>query len=69
VERLLRSRFGANFLLLAGAASIPAAGMHFLSREEPAPISGRDHLIIMAVGSLVAALASPRADVVGRAHA
>src|SRR4051794_27025856 len=32
--------------------------MHFLSREEPAPISGRDHLIIMAVGSLVAALAS-----------
>jgi HD-GYP domain-containing protein (c-di-GMP phosphodiesterase class II) len=58
VERLLRSRVGANLLLLAGAASIPAAGMHFLSREEPAPISGRDHLIIMAFGSLVAALAS-----------
>jgi HD-GYP domain-containing protein (c-di-GMP phosphodiesterase class II) len=58
VERLLRSRVGANLMLLAGAATVPAAGMHFLSREEPAPISPTGHLVIMAVGSAIAAAAS-----------
>jgi len=58
VERLLRSRIGANLVLLAGAASLPAAGMHFLSREEPAPISPTGHLVVMAVGSAIAAAAS-----------
>jgi HD-GYP domain-containing protein (c-di-GMP phosphodiesterase class II) len=58
LDSLLRSRTGANLVLLTAGAIVPAAGLHFLSRTESAPISGTGHLIVMALGSLTAALAS-----------
>jgi HD-GYP domain-containing protein (c-di-GMP phosphodiesterase class II) len=58
VDRLLRSRFGSNLLLIAASAALPAASVHFLMREGNAPISGKGHLFVMAVGASVAAVAS-----------
>ena len=58
MDRILRSRWGSNLLLIAGSAAVPAASVHFLMREGNAPIDGREHLLIMAVGAAVAALAS-----------
>jgi HD-GYP domain-containing protein (c-di-GMP phosphodiesterase class II) len=58
VDWLLRSRFGSNLTLIAASAAVPAAVMHFFVSEEQAPITAREHLGIMAVGSTVAALCS-----------
>jgi HD-GYP domain-containing protein (c-di-GMP phosphodiesterase class II) len=58
VDWLLRSRFGSHLFLIAGSAIVPAAAMHALTRGGEAPVSGLAHLIIMAVGSTIAATAS-----------
>lgn len=58
MDQLLRSRFGSNLLLIAASAALPAAAVHFLMGEGAAPIRGAGHLFVMAVGALVAALAS-----------
>jgi putative nucleotidyltransferase with HDIG domain len=58
VDRLLRSRFGSNLTLIAASAAVPAAVMHFFVSEDKAPITAREHLGIMAIGSLVAAVCS-----------
>jgi putative nucleotidyltransferase with HDIG domain len=58
VDRLLRSRLGSNLTLVAASAAVPAAVMHFFVSEEQAPITAREHLGVMAVGSLVAAVCS-----------
>ena len=57
VDWLLRSRFGAHLFLIAGSAAVPAAAMHALSRGGEAPVSGIYHLLVMAVGSAIAAAA------------
>ena len=58
MDWILRSRWGSNLLLIAASAVVPAAGVHFLMNEGRAPISGTGHLLIMAVGASVAAVAS-----------
>ena len=58
MDRLLRSRFGSNLTLIAASAAVPAAVMHFFVSEDKAPITAREHLGVMAVGSLVAACCS-----------
>jgi putative nucleotidyltransferase with HDIG domain len=58
VDRLLRSRLGSNLTLIAAAAIVPAAAMHFLVSEDRAPVTAVQHMVIMAVGSSIAALAS-----------
>jgi hypothetical protein len=58
MERILRSRWGANLLLIAASAALPAASVHFLMTEGNAPISGKGHLFVMAIGASVAAVAS-----------
>jgi HD-GYP domain-containing protein (c-di-GMP phosphodiesterase class II) len=58
MDRLLRSRLGSNLLLIAASAAVPAASVHFLMREGNAPISGKGHLFVMAIGASVAAVAS-----------
>jgi HD-GYP domain-containing protein (c-di-GMP phosphodiesterase class II) len=58
MDRLLRSRFGSNLLLIAASAAVPAASVHFLMREGNAPINGKEHLFVMAIGAAVAAFAS-----------
>ena len=58
MDRLLRSRFGANLTLIAASAAVPAAVMHFLVSEDKAPVTAIQHLFIMAIGSGVAATAS-----------
>jgi len=58
VDRLLRSRLGSNLTLIAASAAVPAAVMHFFVSEDKAPITAREHLGVMAVGSLVAAACS-----------
>ena len=58
MDRLLRSRLGSNLLLIAASAAVPAASVHFLMGEGNAPISGKGHLLVMAVAASVAAVAS-----------
>jgi HD-GYP domain-containing protein (c-di-GMP phosphodiesterase class II) len=58
VDWLLRSRFGSHLFLIAGSAAVPAAAMHALTRGGEAPVSGVAHLIVMAIGSSIAASAS-----------
>jgi HD-GYP domain-containing protein (c-di-GMP phosphodiesterase class II) len=58
MERILRSRLGANLLLIAASAALPAASVHFLMGEGNAPITGTGHLFFMAIGASVAAVAS-----------
>ncbi|MDX6686086.1 MAG: hypothetical protein QOF86_2214 [Baekduia sp.] len=58
MDRLLRSRLGSNLTLIAASAAVPAAVMHFLVSEDKAPVTALQHLLIMAVGSTIAALAS-----------
>jgi putative nucleotidyltransferase with HDIG domain len=58
VDRLLRSRLGSNLTLIAASAAVPAAAMHFLVSEEKAPVTAIQHLVIMAIGSSIAALSS-----------
>jgi putative nucleotidyltransferase with HDIG domain len=58
MNRILRSRLGSNLLLIAASAVVPAASVHFLMREGDAPISGKGHLLVMAIGASVAAVAS-----------
>jgi len=58
VDRLLRSRLGSNLTLIAASAAVPAAVMHFLVSEEVAPVTATQHLLVMAVGSSIAALSS-----------
>jgi HD-GYP domain-containing protein (c-di-GMP phosphodiesterase class II) len=58
VDRLLRSRLGSNLTLIAASAIVPAAAMHFLVGEDRAPVTAAQHLVIMAVGSTIAAIAS-----------
>jgi hypothetical protein len=41
MEWILRSRLGANLLLIAASAALPAASVHFLMTEGNAPISGK----------------------------
>jgi len=65
VDRLLRSRLGSNLTLIAASAAVPAAVMHFFVSEDKAPITAREHLGIMAVGSLVAGLCSVTLMVAG----
>jgi HD-GYP domain-containing protein (c-di-GMP phosphodiesterase class II) len=57
MDRLLRSHVRAYLFLIAAAAVIPAAAMHFIA-DEPAGIPARDHLLIMAIGAGIAATAS-----------
>jgi HD-GYP domain-containing protein (c-di-GMP phosphodiesterase class II) len=57
VDLLLRSRFGSHLFLIAGSAIVPAAALHALSRGGEAPVSGLAHLIVMAIGSSIAAVA------------
>jgi hypothetical protein len=49
---------GANLLLIAASAALPAATVHFLMGEGDAPIGGKEHLFVMAIGASVAAVAS-----------
>lgn len=58
MDRILRSRLGSNLLLIAASAIVPAASVHFLLKEGNAPISGEGHLLFMAIGASVAAVAS-----------
>jgi HD-GYP domain-containing protein (c-di-GMP phosphodiesterase class II) len=58
MDRILRSRWGSNLLLIAASAVMPAAAVHFLLREGNAPIGGKQHLLVMGVGSSVAAVAT-----------
>jgi hypothetical protein len=58
MDWILRSRWGANLLLIAASAVVPAASVHFLMNEGRAPISGPGHLLIMGVGASIAAVAS-----------
>jgi HD-GYP domain-containing protein (c-di-GMP phosphodiesterase class II) len=58
MDRFLRTRLGANLLLIAAASALPAAAMHFLFGEGAAPVSGTGHLLIMSVGASIAAAAS-----------
>jgi HD-GYP domain-containing protein (c-di-GMP phosphodiesterase class II) len=58
MDRLLRSRLGSNLTLIAASAAVPAAVMHFLVSEDKAPVTAVQHLLIMAVGSSIAAIAS-----------
>jgi putative nucleotidyltransferase with HDIG domain len=58
MDRLLRSRLGSNLTLIAASAAVPAAAMHFVVSEKQAPVTATQHLIIMAIGSTIAALAS-----------
>jgi HD-GYP domain-containing protein (c-di-GMP phosphodiesterase class II) len=58
MDRLLRSRLGSNLLLIAASAAVPAASVHFMMREGNAPIDGKGHLLVMAIGASVAAVAS-----------
>jgi len=58
VDRLLRSRLGSNLTLIAASAAVPAAVMHFLVSEKQAPVTAIQHLLIMAIGSTVAAFSS-----------
>jgi putative nucleotidyltransferase with HDIG domain len=58
VERFLRTRIGANLLLITAASAIPAAALHFLFGEGAAPVSGTGHLLIMSIGASIAAVAS-----------
>jgi HD-GYP domain-containing protein (c-di-GMP phosphodiesterase class II) len=58
MQRFLRTRLGANVLLIAAAAALPAATLHFLFGEGAAPIDGTGHLLIMSIGSSIAAAAS-----------
>jgi HD-GYP domain-containing protein (c-di-GMP phosphodiesterase class II) len=44
--------------LIAASAIVPAASVHFLVREGNAPISGKEHLLVMAIGASIAAAAS-----------
>jgi len=57
MDRLLRSHVRAYLFLIAAAAVIPAAAMHFIA-DEPAGIPARDHLLMMAIGAGIAATAS-----------
>jgi HD-GYP domain-containing protein (c-di-GMP phosphodiesterase class II) len=57
VDWLLRSRLGSHLFLIAGSAAVPAAALHALTRGGDAPVSGVGHLVIMAVGSSIAAFA------------
>ena len=57
VDWLLRSRLGSHLFLIAGSAAVPAAALHALTRGGEAPVSGVGHLVIMAVGSSIAAFA------------
>jgi putative nucleotidyltransferase with HDIG domain len=57
MDGLLRSHVRAYLFLIAAAAVIPAAAMHFIA-DEPAGIPARDHLLIMAIGAGIAATAS-----------
>jgi HD-GYP domain-containing protein (c-di-GMP phosphodiesterase class II) len=58
MDRLLRSRLGSNVMLIAASAAVPAAAMHFVVSEEQAPVTATQHLVVMAIGSTIAALAS-----------
>ena len=58
MDRLLRSRLGSNLTLIAASAAVPAGVMHFLVSEEVAPVTATQHLLVMAVGSSIAALSS-----------
>ena len=58
MDWILRSRWGSNLLLIAASAAVPAASVHFLMNEGNAPISGKGHLLVMAIGASVAAVAS-----------
>ncbi len=58
MDRILRSRWGSNLLLIAASAVLPAASVHFLLNEGNAPISGKEHLFVMAIGASVAAVAT-----------
>jgi hypothetical protein len=60
MDRILRSRLGSNLLLIAASAIVPAASVHFLMREGNAPIGGKEHLLVMAIGASIAAAASTR---------
>ena len=57
MDRLLRSHVRAYLLLIAAAAALPAAAMHFLANE-PSGIPAAGHLAIIAIGSGIAAVAS-----------
>jgi putative nucleotidyltransferase with HDIG domain len=65
MDRLLRSRLGSNLTLIAASAAVPAAAMHFLVSEEKAPVTATQHLVVMAVGSTIAALASAALMIAG----
>jgi hypothetical protein len=58
MDRILRTRLGANLLLIAASAIVPAASVHFMMNEGNAPISGKGHLFVMAIGASIAAVAS-----------
>ena len=53
MDWILRTRLGSNLLLIAASAAVPAASVHFLMNEGNAPISGKGHLFVMAVGASV----------------
>ncbi|QEC50489.1 HD-GYP domain-containing protein [Baekduia soli] len=58
MDRLLRSRIGSNLTLISASAIVPTAAMHFVISEKHAPVTAEQHLLIVAIGSIVAALAS-----------
>ncbi|MBJ7331727.1 MAG: HD-GYP domain-containing protein [Solirubrobacteraceae bacterium] len=58
MERLLRTRASAYLTLVAASAVLPITAMHFLTGDQPAPITGTQHLIVIAITATVAALAS-----------
>lgn len=58
MNRLLRSRVGSNAVLIAASAALPAAVIHTVASEQQAPITAPEHLVVMAISSSIAAVAS-----------
>jgi hypothetical protein len=58
MDRILRSRWGANLLLIAASAVVPAASVHFPHERGPRPDQRPGPPLIMGVGASIAAVAS-----------
>jgi HD-GYP domain-containing protein (c-di-GMP phosphodiesterase class II) len=58
MSQLLRHRVRSYLLLVAAAAVLPAAALHGLGGVEGGPVDATGHLVVMAVASTLAAVAS-----------
>jgi putative nucleotidyltransferase with HDIG domain len=58
MNQLLRGHVRSYLLLVAAAAALPAAALHFLFSEGSSPVPASGHLLIMGIGASIAAAAS-----------